>query len=745
MKDSKIGAESSNGGLVTTPGPNNNTTNNNSNNPNVDSVAGNTTTTPTTTKANANTTNTSTTNANTTTSNGNTTNTTTTNANTTNTTTTTASVATNSSVQQTNNSGTAPSSAPPTTISTMPLPTPPASSSSGPAPAISNSSVVTTPSSLSAAPNNGAAAHTNSNNSKNVNNSVVTAATGNTNVDGAGKISDTSTASTAPTPPPTSHPPPSTSTTTDGSSKVEKKPTDSASLRKSLTNRFNFFTRSKEILGLGFPSSHGTSDPKGRAGNSDKINGGKEEGGDKSSGVGPKQDSTPPNVSSGAGVTSTPPNEVKNKDKEKEGTAKDPQILKEEEKQKERSKSREDDEAEEENRKRKKREQVEEEKKNMKKEKKREEEEKRKKKDEEKQPKKKKVEEKEREKASTKDERGSNNHHHHKQEETRILMIDENQGINSKTLPTNGSDSGAGGVIKSSGASAGRDADADAGVESSVISSSSKSSSNNRSRSRFEHIKRGVWPRRNKDKDMDVEAGKKVKNTESIPTPAVVQWSPTSFRPRTMRSGVYIVNDPRFNRTDSSPYTSNCSQVQLKKMQGGNPDDDILGDSSAGTGSIYRSALTKLVCCLYALIIIALGLVFFVASALTSKERHHSYYLEVFLVYLYVMSLLILLYFHVHLLRGMKNTYFEKNLRITIRRSQDNLHKSNQTEPISDDNDDQVLSDHIPNKNCNPDEMSTSSQTISQSHLELPTEGTAAHVGEGINFYLRLGCLGKFF
>eukprot|EP00106_Octopus_bimaculoides_P017136 XP_014784578.1 PREDICTED: otopetrin-2-like [Octopus bimaculoides] len=221
----------------------------------------------------------------------------------------------------------------------------------------------------------------------------------------------------------------------------------------------------------------------------------------------------------------------------------------------------------------------------------------------------------------------------------------------------------------------------------------------------------------------------------------VVQWSPSSFRPRTMRSGVYIVNDPRFNRSDATqPYNSNCPQVQLKKMPGENP-DDVLDEPSEKSGSIYRSALTKLVCCLYALIIIALGLVFSIASALTSKERDHNYYLEVFLVYLYIMSLIILLYFHVHLLRGMKNTYFEKNLRITIRRSQDNLHKCNQTEPISEDNEEQVLSDHITNKSCSPDEMSTSSQTTSQSHLELPTEGTAAHVGEGINFYLRLGCL----
>lgn len=254
----------------------------------------------------------------------------------------------------------------------------------------------------------------------------------------------------------------------------------------------------------------------------------------------------------------------------------------------------------------------------------------------------------------------------------------------------------------------------------------------------------GGWEKKNKSKVMEAEACKKVKSSDPNPNATtVVQWSPGSFRPRAMRSGVYIVNDPRSNRGDanSPTYNGNCPQVQLKKMAGDSVNVDM-DDTLERSGNIYRSALTKLVCCLYALIIIALGVVFSTADALTAQEREHKYYLEIFLIYLYVMSLAILLYFHVHLLRGMRNTYFEKNLRITIRRSQDNLHKSISTEPTSDDNEEQVtaLSD-TPTKTCNPDQVSTSSHASSQSHLELPAEGTAAHVGEGINFYLRLGCL----
>lgn len=45
--------------------------------------------------------------------------------------------------------------------------------------------------------------------------------------------------------------------------------------------------------------------------------------------------------------------------------------------------------------------------------------------------------------------------------------------------------------------------------------------------------------------------------------------------------------------------------------------------------SISRSALVKLVCGIYALIIVVLGVVFAVATSLTAIERVHRYYLEV--------------------------------------------------------------------------------------------------------------------
>ena len=44
---------------------------------------------------------------------------------------------------------------------------------------------------------------------------------------------------------------------------------------------------------------------------------------------------------------------------------------------------------------------------------------------------------------------------------------------------------------------------------------------------------------------------------------------------------------------------------------------------------LCRSALTKLLCGLYALMLVVFGVVFAVADSLTVKERQHLYYLEV--------------------------------------------------------------------------------------------------------------------
>ena len=44
---------------------------------------------------------------------------------------------------------------------------------------------------------------------------------------------------------------------------------------------------------------------------------------------------------------------------------------------------------------------------------------------------------------------------------------------------------------------------------------------------------------------------------------------------------------------------------------------------------VFRSALIKLVCGVYALIIVVLGIVFAIATSLTAEERVHKYYLEV--------------------------------------------------------------------------------------------------------------------
>ncbi|KAK7503909.1 hypothetical protein BaRGS_00005032 [Batillaria attramentaria] len=166
-------------------------------------------------------------------------------------------------------------------------------------------------------------------------------------------------------------------------------------------------------------------------------------------------------------------------------------------------------------------------------------------------------------------------------------------------------------------------------------------------------------------------------------------------------------------------------------------------------GSSAQSALTKLLCGLYALLLVVFGIVFAVANALTVKERQHLYYLEVFLLYLYVGSLATLLYFQLGILRGkqVRNAY-DNSIRVVIRRSQDNLQLSptpgrRDNAPPSTPATPEVMEGEPglePRKEL-LDQMSTLSNASFPSHLVLPPDGQVAHIGEGINFYLRLGCL----
>ncbi|KAL8589901.1 hypothetical protein ACOMHN_023988 [Nucella lapillus] len=163
---------------------------------------------------------------------------------------------------------------------------------------------------------------------------------------------------------------------------------------------------------------------------------------------------------------------------------------------------------------------------------------------------------------------------------------------------------------------------------------------------------------------------------------------------------------------------------------------------------VDRSALTKLLCGLYALMLVVFGVVFAIANSLTVKERQHLYYLEVFLLYLYLGSLATLLYFQFCILRGkqVRNAYLDNSIRVIIRRSQDNLQlspcpsrKDNLPPPDRDFEEREVGLE--PRKEP-LDQMSTLSNASDfRSHLVLPPDGQVAHVGEGINFYLRLGAL----
>ena len=111
-----------------------------------------------------------------------------------------------------------------------------------------------------------------------------------------------------------------------------------------------------------------------------------------------------------------------------------------------------------------------------------------------------------------------------------------------------------------------------------------------------------------------------------------------------------------------------------------------------------------------------------------------------------------------------RNTYLDNSIRVIIRRSQDNLQLSpsaarrgESSPPVPPPTPDKELEEREmgvgekegmlePRSGKVPlDQRSTWSTTSDfRSHLVLPPDGQVAHVGEGINFYLRLGALGKW-
>ena len=118
--------------------------------------------------------------------------------------------------------------------------------------------------------------------------------------------------------------------------------------------------------------------------------------------------------------------------------------------------------------------------------------------------------------------------------------------------------------------------------------------------------------------------------------------------------------------------------------------------------------------------------------------------LQVFLVYLYATSLGILFYFLLCLLHGIKvkNNFYENNFRVSIR-NDGSINKSPTASPlpVRASTDDKTPLDQQ-KKDSNAEQISLTAISY-QSNLELPAPGGVAHVGEGINFYLRLGALGN--
>lgn len=230
------------------------------------------------------------------------------------------------------------------------------------------------------------------------------------------------------------------------------------------------------------------------------------------------------------------------------------------------------------------------------------------------------------------------------------------------------------------------------------------------------------------------------------------------------RSGVYIVNEPqRVDDIEEGKTTGEDSESETKTNmeEEGKAVDDTAGNTDTlpvdtstpihepkpkkkkqRVPPVYRSALVKLVCGIYALIIVVLGVVFAVATSLTAVERVHQYYLEVFLVYLYATSLGVLFYFLLCLLSGVKvkNNFYENHVRVSIRNDGSvNMSPAASPLPIRSSPDDKTPLDQE-KKESNAEQVSLAAISY-QSHLELPPPGGVAHVGEGINFYLRLGAL----
>ena len=113
-----------------------------------------------------------------------------------------------------------------------------------------------------------------------------------------------------------------------------------------------------------------------------------------------------------------------------------------------------------------------------------------------------------------------------------------------------------------------------------------------------------------------------------------------------------------------------------------------------------------------------------------------------FLVYLYTVSLLILLYFQIALLRGVKvkTSYFEPVIKVSLRQDGSIQKSASPTSTPTPHRAHEVVND-VTLENGQGEDISLASR---HSQLVLPADGGVAHVGEGINFYLRLGALGNY-
>ncbi|XP_013419735.1 uncharacterized protein LOC106180322 [Lingula anatina] len=150
--------------------------------------------------------------------------------------------------------------------------------------------------------------------------------------------------------------------------------------------------------------------------------------------------------------------------------------------------------------------------------------------------------------------------------------------------------------------------------------------------------------------------------------------------------------------------------------------------------------MTKMLCGLYALIIVCLAVVFPVTEALTQIERNFKYYVQIFQLYIFLVSLVFLLYVHMFLLRQGEGDNFNNNITLSSPYVVSVRDISQPQQTTAGGGRDE-------SSNVTEEESPTSSSPVNNLRdgvLETEMLGDVpftTHSGTAVNFYLRLGSI----